>query len=166
MYNYVRSTNLARGRKSIINKMINHKVSGKELEDLVHTVLTRCRFHTSREVEMSSGKFEQKHHKRNIDIKFTYGKMERYLEVDGKIHGSLEMPTETTLKRNADFERVKLNYILINHESITFLRKIMQEEGKISGVKESELIEFLVSYRAWEEYSKHLAKLEAGEMFV
>lgn len=153
-------------KKGIMNKMINHKVSGKALEDLVHTTLTNCRFHTVRESLIHNEKFEQKYKERKIDIKFTYGQMDRYLEVDGKIHGSLEQPTPSTLKRNADFERIGLDYILINHESITFLRKIMQEEGKLSGVRESELIEFLVSYRAWEEYSKHLAKMEIEETFV
>jgi len=72
------------------------------------------------------------------------------------------MPTERTLKRNADFERLKLNYILINHESIKDLRKIME----LKNITVDELTEFLVTYRAWEEYSKHLAKLESGEFFV
>ena len=97
-----------------------------------------------------------------MDVKFEYGKMERYLESDGKVHGTLEMPTLSTLKRNADFERRKMDYILINHESIKDLRKIME----LKNVSIDELTEFLVTYRAWEEYSKHLAKLEAGEFFV
>ena len=146
--------------------MINHKVSGKALEDLVHKVLTDCKFHVLREVNIVNSKFDQKFHQRNIDIKYIYGRMDRYLEVDGKIHGSLEQPTKRTLERNADFERAGIKYTLINHESITTLRKIMQSEGKLSHVKEPELIEFLVSYMAWQEYSKHLAKIEAGCMFI
>ena len=85
--------------------------------------------------------------------------MTKLIEVDGKIHGDLEQPTLSTLKRNADFERINLNYILINHESITNLRRIMQKEGKFKNITEPDLIEFLVTYRAWEEYSKHLARL-------
>jgi len=155
-----------RGTKSIKNRMINHKVSGKALEDLVHKVLTDCRFRCMREVNIQNEKFEQKYKQRNIDIKYIYGSMDRYLEVDGKIHGSLEQPTASTLKRNADFERIGLQYTLINHESITTLRKIMQSEGKLSSVKEPDIIEFLVSYMAWQEYSKHLAKIEAGCMHI
>jgi hypothetical protein len=142
--------------------MIDHSISGKNKEDNIHRTLTASGFRVHREVNMRSGKFTQKYGERNIDIKFEYGKMERYLESDGKVHGTLEMPTESTLKRNADFERVKLNYILINHESIKELRKIME----LKNITIDELTEFLVTYRAWEEYSKHLAKLEAGEFFV
>ena len=158
----MRNTNLPRGTKSVKNKVINHSVAGKNKEDNIHKALTSSGFRVHREVNIKSGKFTQKHGERNIDIKFEYGKMERYVESDGKVHGSLEMPTESTLKRNADFERLKLNYILINHESIKDLRKIME----LKNITVEELTEFLVTYRAWEEYSKHLAKLEAGEFFV
>lgn len=153
---------MPRGNKSILNNKIDGSTSGKKMEDFCHNVLTSNRFATMREKKIHNELFEQKRKERNVDIKFTYGKMDRYLEVDGKIHGSLEQPTESTLKRNADFERIKLDYILINHESISFLRKIMMKEGKLSHIKESDLIEFLVTYRAWEEYSKHLARIEAG----
>ena len=40
--------------------------------------------------------------------------------------------------------------------------KIME----LKNITTEELTDFLVTYRAWEEYSKHLAKLEAGEYFV
>lgn len=149
-------------KKNLTNKMINHEVSGKSKEDHIHSVLTKNGFSVKREVNISSSLFTQKLKNRNIDIKFTYGKMERYLESDGKVHQTLEQPTESTLKRNADFERAKIPYILINHESIRELRKIM----KLSNVSIEELTEFLVTYRAWEEYSKHLAKIESGEMML
>lgn len=149
-------------KKNLTNKMINHEVSGKNKEDYIHSVLTKNGFQVKREVNISSGIFTQKLHNRSIDIKFTYGKMERYLESDGRVHGTLEQPTESTLKRNADFERAKIPYILINHESIKDLRKIM----KLSNVSIEELTEFLVTYRAWEEYSKHLAKIESGELIL
>ena len=158
----MRTTNLTRGNKSVMNKKIDHSISGKNKEDLIHNTLRKSGFRVHREVNIKSGLFHQKYGERNIDVKFEYGKMERYLESDGKVHGSLEMPTEKTLKRNADFERLKLNYILINHESIKDLRKIME----LKNITVDELTEFLVTYRAWEEYSKHLAKLESGEFFV
>jgi len=150
------------GKKGITNRMINHSVSGKNKEDLIHTTLTKNGFKVFREVPVWSGSFEQTKHRRDIDMCFRYGKMDRYLESDGFVHGSLETPTPRTLKRNADFERAKLKYILINHESIRELRKIMG----LKNITIEQLTEFLVTYRAWEEYSKHLAKLEAGEMFV
>lgn len=153
---------MPRGNKSILNKKINHSISGKNKEDSIHKSLTKSGFRVHREVNIKNGKFTQKYGERNVDIKFAYGKMERYVESDGKVHGTLEMPTASTLKRNADFERIKLNYILINHESIKELRKIME----LKNITTEELTDFLVTYRAWEEYSKHLAKLEAGEFFV
>ena len=149
-------------KKNLTNKMINHEVSGKNKEDHIHSILTKNGFAVKREVNISSGLFTQKLHNRNIDIKFTYGKMERYLESDGRVHGTLEQPTESTLKRNADFERAKIPYILINHESIRELRKIM----KLSNISIEELTEFIITYRAWEEYSKSLAKQETGELFI
>jgi len=150
------------GKKSITNHMINHKVSGKNKEDLIHQILTKNGFAVRRECGISDGRFNQKYHNRQIDIRFTYGKMDRWLESDGRVHGTLEQPTQRTLDRNADFERGKLKYVLINHESIRELRKIMG----LKNITIDQLTEFLVTYRAWEEYSKHLAKLEAGEMFV
>lgn len=153
---------MPRGNKSILNKKIDHSTSGKNKEDLIHKTLTGSGFRVFREVNIKSANFHQKKGERNVDIKFVYGKMDRYLESDGKVHGTLETPTESTLKRNADFERNRMNYILINHESIKELRKIME----LKNISIEELTEFLVTYRAWEEYSKHLAKLEAGEMFI
>jgi len=150
------------GKKSITNKMINHSVSGKNKEDIIHTILTKNGFQVFREVGISDGRFNQKFNRRTVDIKFIMGKMERYLESDGFVHGSLEALTYRTLQRNADFERAKMKYVLINHETIRELRKIMG----LKNITVNELTEFLVTYRAWEEYSKHLAKLEAGEMFV
>ena len=149
-------------KKNLTNKMIDHSVSGKNKEDLIHQALTEYGFQVFREVKVSNGKFDQKHHNRSIDMKYQYGKMERYLESDGKVHGNLETPTLSTLKRNSDFEKAKLPYMIINHESIRELRKIMQ----LKNVSVEELTKFLVVYNAWQEYSKHLLKMEAGEYVV
>jgi hypothetical protein len=158
----VRNVPLPRGNKSILNKKVDHSISGKNKEDIIHTALREYGFNVHREVEYSSAKFDQKYHKRKIDIKFSYGKMDRYMESDGKVHGNLETPTLSTMKRNSDFEKAKIPYMLINHESIKDLRKIMG----LKNITIDELTKFLVVYRAWEEYSKHLAKIEAGELFV
>lgn len=155
-----------RGQKSIKNKMINHSISGKSFEDFIHSVLTKNRFYVTREVLTSNGNYQQQRKERKIDIKYTYGKMERYIEADGKVHGSLEQPTESTLKRNADFERANLPYTLINQESITGIRRMMQDEGKLKNITEPDLTEFLVTYLAFMEYSKHLAKIEAGAIHI
>lgn len=149
-------------KKNLTNKMIDHSVSGKNKEDLIHQALTEYGFQVFREAKVSNGKFDQKHKQRSVDIKYQYGKMERYLESDGKVHGNLENPTESTLKRNTDFEKAKMQYMIINHESIKELRKIMG----LSNVSVEELTKFLVVYNAWQEYSKHLAKVEAGEFFI
>lgn len=149
-------------KKNLTNKMIDHSVSGKNKEDLIHSALREYGFQVFREVKISNGKFDQKYHTRSVDIKYQYGKMERYLESDGKVHGNLENPTQSTLKRNSDFEKAKMQYMIINHESIRELRKIME----LKNVSIEELTKFLVVYNAWQEYSKHLAKVEAGEYFI
>jgi len=141
-------------KKNLTNHMINHSVAGKNKEDLIHKCLTDMNFRVFREYAMSNMSFEQKYKQRKIDFKIMYGNMELYLESDGKVHGDLETPTKSTLKRNADFERAGLNYILINHESIRILRKIME----LKNISLEELTKFITVYRAWEEYSKHLAK--------
>lgn len=149
-------------KKNLTNKMIDHSVSGKNKEDLIHSALREYGFQVFREVKISNGNFDQKHKQRSVDIKYQYGKMERYLESDGKVHGNLENPTESTLKRNSDFEKAKMQYMIINHESIKELRKIME----LKNVSVEELTKFLVVYNAWQEYSKHLAKVRAGEFFI
>lgn len=149
-------------KKNLTNKMIDHSVSGKNKEDLIHSALREYGFQVFREVKVSNGRFDQKYHQRSIDIKYQYGKMERYLESDGKVHGNLETPTQSTLKRNSDFEKARIPYMIINHESIRELRKIMG----LKNVSVEELTKFLVVYNAWQEYSKHLAKVEAGEFFI
>ncbi|UVF62467.1 hypothetical protein [Nitrososphaeria virus YSH_922147] len=149
-------------KKNLTNKMINHSISGKNKEDHIHSILTKNGFAVKREVVISDGRFQQARKTRSVDIKFTYGKMERYLESDGQVHGTLEQPTIQTLKRNADFERTNLPYIIINHESIRELRKIME----LKNITIEQLTEFLTTYLAWMEYSKFLAKLEAGSLYL
>lgn len=133
--------------------MIKHGVSGKSKEDLIHTCLTGMNFRVMREYPISNIAFDQKFKQRKIDFKVMYGNMELFIESDGRVHGDLETPTASTLKRNSDFNKAGLNYILINHESIRILRKIME----LKNISIEQLTEFITVYRAWEEYSKHLA---------
>ena len=141
-------------KKNLTNHMINHSVAGKNKEDLIHKCLTDMNFRVIREYPISNMVFEQKYKQRKIDMKISYGNMELFLESDGKVHGDLETPTKSTLARNRDFEKAGLDYILINHESIRILRKIM----KLKNISIEQLTEFIVVYRAWEQYSKHLAR--------
>ncbi len=133
--------------------MIKHGAAGKNKEDLIHKCLTDMNFRVIREYPISNLAFDQKYKQRKIDMKVSYGNMELYLESDGKVHGDLETPTISTRKRNSDFNKAGLNYILINHESIRILRKIME----LKNISIEELTEFLTVYRSWEEYSKHIS---------
>ena len=133
--------------------MIKHGVSGKNKEDIIHKALTDMKFRVIREFPISNLAFEQKYKQRKVDMKISYGDMDLYLESDGRVHGNLETPTTSTMKRNADFHRAGLNYILINHESIRELRKIME----LKNISIEQLTEFITVYRAWEEYSKHIS---------
>jgi len=137
-----------------VRKKVNTGSQGKNKEDIIHKCLTDMNFRVIREYPISNIAFDQKFKQRKIDMKIMYGDMELYLESDGKVHGDLETPTKSTLKRNSDFNKAGMNYILINHESIRILRKIME----LKNISLEELTEFITVYRAWEEYSKHLAR--------
>ena len=148
---------MSRGTNSIKNFKINHSVAGKSKEDLIHKTLTDSKFRVIREHNIHDERFEQKCKERTTDFKVMYGKMVFLMESDGEVHGDLENPTKSTMKRNADFKRANLDYVLVNHESIKYLLKIMKEEKKMGGVSLEEMIEFIVTYRAWEEYSKYIS---------
>jgi hypothetical protein len=152
------------GNKSVKNHMINHSVAGKNKEDLIHRVLTDNKFRVVREASIQDEAFNQKYKQRNVDFKFMYGTMNIYLESDGEVHGDLENPSASTIKRNADFNRINLKYVLINHESIKYLLKLMKEDGKMGGISVENMIEFLVTYRAWEEYSKYICTRTEDEI--
>lgn len=95
-------------------------------------------------------------------MKITYGKLVMNLESDGPVHGDLENPTKNTLKRNSDLIKLKLPLLIINQESIRFLIKQMRDENKLNGASEDDILEFLVTYLLWMEYSKHLSEMEYG----
>jgi len=119
--------------------------------DPIHQHLTRLGYKVFREPVIENHRFSTRNKIRNPDLKIVYGKFEVYLEVDGKVHGILEAPTENTLKRNADFERTNMNYIVLS-----------EEDCKFHGID----IEKLAAYRVGEEYTKFLAKVENGSLFI
>lgn len=98
-------------------------------------------------------KFSTRNNLRNPDIEISFGDMKVYLESDGKVHGDLENPTDNTVKRNIDFENAKMTYILINHDHVNMLKKILHLVAN-----DDDLIRFLAAYRVCEEFSKHKAK--------
>jgi len=153
---------MKRGTNDLIRKKANTGSQGKNKEDIIHKALTSSGFRIIREFPVKHERFQQKMGMRNVDMKITYGHMELYLESDGKVHGTLETPTFSTQKRNMDFNRAKMNYILINHESIKELRKIME----LKNITVEQLTEFLATYRAWEEYSKYLSNPPEGDYIL
>ena len=104
-----------------------------------------------REPEITNAKFSTRNHVRRPDLKVVFGKFQVYIEIDGHVHGILEQPTENTLRRNCDFERVNMNYIILS-----------EEDAKFHGLD----IKGLAGYRVGEEYTKFLAKLENGSMYL
>ncbi len=138
---------MPRGTKSF-NKQKNgddHKV----LPIMQH--LTSLGYHCFREPTISSGMFKNAT-ARKPDIMVRYGKhFEVFIEVDGKVHGHFEMPTKNTIKRNVDYEAAHYNYIILS-----------EEDAKFHGLD----IKGLAGYMVGEAYTKFLAKLENGSMYL
>ena len=113
--------------------------------------LTKLGYKVFREPTIENANFSTNNRIRRPDLKVVKDKFEVYLEVDGKVHGILEWPTENTLKRNMDYEKTHYNYIILS-----------EEDCKFHGLD----IEKLAAYRIGEEYSKHQAKIQAGSIHV
>jgi len=144
-----------RVKKSFItnaNKKATENFGNSKIESIVKA-LSDCGFHCKVEPKIYNEKFSTKNKIRNPDIIISFDDMKVILESDGKVHGTLELPTQQTINRNIDFENTKMNYILINHEHIRELKKIL---GLVAS--DNDLANFISSYRACEEYSKHIAK--------
>ena len=145
-----------KGRKGFINNA-SKKASENFGDDKIRTIikaLSDCGFYCSIEPKIHNEKFSTRNKIRNPDIEIKFGDMRIYLESDGKVHGDLENPTERTTKRNLDFENTDMSYILINHEHVKSLKKILELVAN-----DDDLIRFLAAYRACEEYSKYQAKI-------
>jgi len=137
---WVHRANKSRSRNSDASKL-----------DTIQIHLEQLHYHVFREPHISNGNFSTRNHMRNPDLKVEIGKFECYIELDGKIHGSLEQPTEKTIKRNIDYEVAHYNYIILSEEDAKFFKLDVAD---------------LAAYRINEEYSKHLAKVNGGCMFV
>jgi len=142
-----------RGKKGFIHqankKRSSNSDSGKL--DLIQMHLENLHYHTFREQYVSSGSFSTRNLKRIPDLKVIKGKFEVLIELDGAVHGNLESPTEKTVRRNTDYEVAHYNYIILSEEDAKFFKLDIAD---------------LAAYRINEEYSKFLAKMAGGCMFV
>ena len=142
-----------RGSKAFIHMSKKNRSRNSDAEKLdeIQTHLISLGWHITREPLLSSDNFTTKNHCRNPDLLIKYKKLELILELDGKIHGDLGQPTERTCNRNTDYETDKRNYIIISEEDAKFFKLDLKK---------------LAAYMVLHEYSKHLAKLNGGLMFV
>jgi len=141
--------------KKFINqrkKTISENFGSSEIQIIAKT-LTDLGFSCVFEPKIYSDKFSTANKIRNPDLKISFGKMITYLESDGKVHQTLEMPNDRTQKRNEDFERAEIPYILINHETLHELKKIL----KIA-IPKDDLIKIISVYCVLEQYAKFLAR--------
>ena len=145
---------MTRGKKSFIHRANKNRSGNSDSGklDILQTHLQNLGYHTIRETIISNGNFITRNHIRVPDIKVVKGKFEIYLELDGYgAHGDLITPNEKTIRRNTDYEVSHYNYIILN-----------EADAKIDNLD----IQDLAAYRIREEYSKHLAKIAGGCMFV
>lgn len=116
----------------------------------IHQHLTNLGYQVFREPTIENHRFSTNNHIRRPDLLVKFGKkFEVYIEIDGAVHGNLEQPSTNTLKRNSDFERTHMNYIILSEEDCKFY---------------SLDIKSLAGYRVGEEYTKFLARVESGSM--
>ena len=144
-----------RGKKGFINnasKKATENFGDSKIRTIIKA-LSDCGLHCKIEPKIHNKKFSTRNNLRNPDIEISFGDMKVYLESDGKVHGDLENPTDNTVKRNIDFENAKMTYILINHDHVNMLKKILHLVAN-----DDDLIRFLAAYRVCEEFSKHKAK--------
>ncbi len=137
---------MPRGKKSFIhqaNKNRDRNSDAYKLDD-VQQHLTQQGFNFIREREIHNTLFSTRNAIRVPDLSYWAGDKLIVIELDGGIHGSLEMPTEKTMKRNADYNRAGIIYILLN-----------EEQCKAENLP----VVDLASYRVREV----LTKLEAGD---
>jgi len=121
--------------------------SDAEKLDELQAHLDNLGFSVIREDSIHSIKFSTRNHIRNPDLKVKFGKFECYLELDGKVHGTLEMPTKNTVRRNLDYENIKHSYVILSEEDAKFFKLDFGD---------------LAAYLILLEYTKHLARLEGN----
>lgn len=121
---------------------------GSERVDQIQTALTKVGFFVTREPTIYNPEFSTSNDIRNPDLKINFGEFTCYLESDGVVHGDLENPTHATIQRNNDFKKAQLQLIIINHETIKYLKRIFNID-----VPYENLIGFLAAYMVLAKYS-------------
>ena len=136
-----------RGTKHHIHRANKNRGRNSDAEkiDELQSHLTLQRIFTVRETAIHDELFSTRNHLRVPDLTLTGTSKTVIIELDGGVHGDLELPNEKTLRRNADYNRAGIIYIILNEQQC-----------------EAENIDFcdLASYRVREV----LSKLKAGEM--
>lgn len=135
-----------RGKKNFIHQANTKRTRGSDATklDYIQDHLNQQGLYFEREKELYNSLFETKNKLRVPDLTMFQKEKLIVIELDGPIHGSLEMQTEKTRRRNADYNRAGIIYILLNEQQ----------------AKEEYLeLENLASYRVREV----LSKLEANE---
>jgi len=127
------------------NKKRTRNSDAEKLDD-IQQHLTQQKFNFIREREFHNELFSTRNHIRVPDLSMRYGNHLIVIELDGGIHGSLEMQSDRTKTRNADYNRAHIIYILLNEE---------QAHGEDPPLD----IVSLADYRVREV----LCKLESGE---
>ena len=96
------------------NKKATRNFDAKKL-DPIQTTLLRYGIPTIREREIYNDLFETKNHIRIPDLTDT--KHHIIIEHDTfKIHGELSAPNERTERRNKDYKRAGINFVIINED--------------------------------------------------
>ena len=147
---------MTRGTKSVKNAKINHEVSGKSKEEIIHNILREFGFRVIREYTIRDERFQQKRKERTCDFRVTFGPFSTLMESDGPVHGDFETQTLSTRKRNQDFKAINANLVLLNHDTIKYLLQQFQEKEKLSCATFTDILEFLAVYRSLEEYAKSI----------
>jgi len=97
------------------NKKRTRNSDAEKLDD-IQQHLTQQKFNFIRERVVQNDSFSTRNHIRVPDLSMIRGRRLIIIELDGGIHGSLEMQSERTKKRNADYNRAGFIYILLNEE--------------------------------------------------
>lgn len=126
------------------NKTRTRNTDAEKLDD-IQQHLNQQGLYFERERTLHNPLFKTKNNCRIPDLSMFQNRKPIVIELDGPVHGSLEMQAEKTKRRNADYNRAGIIYILLNEQQ----------------AKEEHLeLQNLASYRVREV----LSKLEAKEL--
>jgi len=111
---------MPRGKKQWIHNANKKRSRGSDATKLdeLQTHLNLQGLHFMRENPISDNLFTTRNLLRVPDLSHWHGDKLIVIELDGSIHGSLEFATEKTMRRNADYNRAGIIYILLNEEQM------------------------------------------------